>query len=127
MTLTARIGTWIATAVLAALPLGGARADAPTYAGTVADVTPDGRSMTLEVLGPWHGPGTTPSRHRIAVPPGTPVILFERAEVGESGWRGGFAEKPLRPADLRPGDYATVKTHREDGRLIAERVEIVRP
>jgi hypothetical protein len=67
------------------------------------------------------------SRQEVALPDRTPVTLFERSDVAPAGWRGGFAEKPLSAAELRPGDYATVQAHRVDGRFIADDVSVVRP
>ena len=101
--------------------------DAVRLSGTITTVAPQGRAITVDVLGPWHGPNTAASRQEIAVPDRIPVTLFERSDVAPAGWRGGFAEKALSPADLRPGDYATVRAHRVDGRLIADDVGVVRP
>jgi hypothetical protein len=97
------------------------------HAGTITSAQPDGSRITLSVLGPWHGPDTQPKPHVINVPNETPVMLFERAKIGEHGWRNGYAQKSLEPSDLRAGDYATVTMQRRDGRLIAEKIEVVRP
>lgn len=43
------------------------------------------------------------------------------------GLVGLFAERPMKGTDLRPGDYATVPVGREGGKLLAARVEVVRP
>jgi hypothetical protein len=81
----------------------------------------------LSVLAPWSGPDAQPKPHVIMVPSDTPVMLFARTDIGADGWRDGYAQKALEPSDLRAGDYANVSMQRKDGRLIAEKIEVVRP
>lgn len=116
------------------LMLGILLAAGPTWAGTVAKhsgevVSEDlaRHTITLEEMGPWHGPGTKPIRHVVHLTDGTKVELVTRAADGHAPWPGGFTERPLRISGLRTGDYVTVAAEKAGKQMVAASVEVVRP
>jgi len=55
------------------------------------------------------------------------VFAFAAREDVPGGFKGEYFERSLGSTDLRPGDYATVITEREGGRIVATKVVVVRP
>lgn len=103
-------------------------ADRPRQSGTVASIDPAAHTITLEEIGPWHGPTTPPTRRTIPFSPSTRIELVKRsAQPTAGGWPGEYVESPLSPAEVRPGDFATVELAHENGRLVATTIDVVRP
>jgi hypothetical protein len=101
-------------------------AEHPKFSGMVTAVT--ARSITLRELG---GPGPSGNlviSRSFALGPETAMKLAARAEGEEAAeWPGGYKELSLTPADVRVGDFATVEAQRQDSRLTAISVVVVRP
>jgi hypothetical protein len=77
-------------------------------------------------MGPWHPGRTNVKREVFALTPETRVALACRQDVS-GGYLGQWTERPLPASALRVGDFATVTAQREDGRLQATAVVVVRP
>jgi hypothetical protein len=98
------------------------------HSGTIARLSGNGRTITLEELGPWTAGGHARDELSIALEPSTKIELVARSkEAAADQWPGGFKETPLAPSDLRAGDYVTVAAHRNHGRLVALSVTVIRP
>jgi hypothetical protein len=96
------------------------------HTGAIVSENTKRDTITIEEMGPWHGPATRPVRREFHLTPRTTVELAVRKNEPR-GFQGPYVEHPLKAADLRPGDYATVTVEREGGKPIATKVEIVRP
>jgi len=97
------------------------------HSGVVLNVDPNGPTITLEEMGPWTPPDHGLGTRSIGLKPDTTVELAARSnEVDTGGWPGGFRISPLRPTDLQNGDYATVTTDTQDGRLVARSITVIR-
>jgi len=95
------------------------------HVGVVVSV--DQTHITIDEMGPWHGPSTQPMRHVFGLADTTKVALAERTRDGSDGWPWGFSEQSLRRSDLRAGDFVTVTTERRDTGGVAVTVLAVRP
>lgn len=79
-------------------------------------------------MGPWTARNHARDELSIALEPSTKIDLVARSkEAGAGQWPEGFKQKPLSPSDLRTGDYVTVATDRDPGRLVARSVTVIRP
>ena len=98
------------------------------HAGAIVAENMKRDTITIEEMGPWHGPATPLPlvRRQFQLTPSTVVELAVRKDE-PAGYKGAFINQPLKPTDLRPGDYATVTAERENGTVAATKVEIVRP
>jgi hypothetical protein len=115
----------INASVVAAAPAGSATV---RHSGIVTSVDPASGTLTLQEMGPWKSPATKVTQLSIALQPTTTVGLVERSTgVGDGGWPGAYVESPLKPADLRAGDFATVSTVHDGGRLVAVSIDVVTP
>lgn len=92
-----------------------------------AVVAADETHITIEEMGPWHGPATQPSRRTFRWNDTTRIALAERSSEGDGGWRWGFSDKPAQPSDLRIGDFVTVTTEPQGTRVVAVEVLVVWP
>lgn len=92
-----------------------------------AVVAADETQITIEEMGPWHGPSTQPIRRTFGWNDGTRIALAERSSEGEGGWRWGFGDRPGQPSDLHIGDFVTVTIEPRGARLVAVEVLIVWP
>lgn len=114
--------------VLTILALTAAASAESAHSGRIVAIDEATRTITLEELGPAPGETPAPATRTVELSPETRVELYVRAEgAGEADWPGGFAAKPLAPADLRPGDFATVRLEGAAGRPRALAVAVVRP
>lgn len=84
-------------------------------------------TLTLEEMGPWRGPGGGLEREVVTLTSDTRIELAVRSPHAPSGWPSGFAEHALTPEDLKTGDFVTVTAAREDNRLVAAAITVVRP
>lgn len=95
------------------------------HSGTI--IVADAKRITLEEVGPWTAKEPGLIRRSIELTPATKIDQVARAEKAAPGhWPGGFAETPMTVSDLHPGEYATIASHMERGRLVAGQVTIVR-
>jgi len=106
------------------VPSGWASA-AERHSGVVVEA--DETRITIEEMGPWHGPGTQPDRRTFLWSDSTRIILAQRAWDGEDGWRWGFRDQPAEASDLRIGDFVTVTTEPRGSRAVAVEVLVVSP
>ena len=90
-------------------------------------VTVNQTRITIDEMGPWHGPNTRPVRHVFQLAATTKVALAGRTREGANGWAWGFDEEWLRRTDLRPGDFVTVTARRSGDDAVAISVPAVRP
>ena len=98
------------------------------HSGIVTSVDRARGILTLHEMGPWKGPDTKPTQLSIAVQPTTTVDLVQRSAVArDGGWPGAYVESPLKPTDLRAGDFATVSTMHDGTRLVAVSIDLVKP
>ncbi len=97
------------------------------HSGVVVAADPTQRTVTIEEMGPWHGPSTQPTRRVFKLTPDTRIALAERTQDGDLGWPWAFTERALDPSDLRSGDWVTVTTESEGARAVALQVHAVRP
>lgn len=95
------------------------------HSGTI--VRADAKMITLEEIGPWSSKKPGLVRRTIELTPATKIEQVARAKQAAPGqWPGGFAETRMTASDLRPGEYATVVTGMEHGRLVAREITLVR-
>lgn len=116
-------GSASASAVTARTP-----AAAVSHSGVVTSIDPASGTLILEEIGPWTGPATRPVSLSISLTPTTTVELVQRSPVAQAGgWPGGYVDSSVKPADVHPGQFATVSTVRDGARLVARSIEVVRP
>jgi hypothetical protein len=96
------------------------------HSGSIVATNPERDTITISEMGPWHGPGTRPVRREIRLAPATQVAVAKRQDE-PGGFKGRYVDRPLKPADLRIGDYATVTEQPEAGKLVPTKIEVVRP
>lgn len=98
------------------------------HSGTIARLSANGRTITLEEMGPWTAGGHARDELSIALEPSTKIELVARSKQAAAGqWPGGFTETPLAPSDLRAGDYVTVAAEPNHGRVVALSITVIRP
>jgi hypothetical protein len=98
-----------------------------THSGMIVATGRGAKAVTLEELGPWT-PRSRPIKLVIELTPDTKIELVARsAEAAPGNWPGGFRETPLAATELKPGAFATVKTAKRDGRLVAVEITVVSP
>ena len=111
--------------LLTALPAWAAMTE--KHSGVLVAVDPTQQTITIEEMGPWHGPSTSPVRRVFRLASATKIAVAERTEDGNLGWPWAFTERSLGPLGLRAGDHVTVMTEQEGRRADVVRVEVVRP
>jgi hypothetical protein len=113
--------------VLAAAPALAAE-EVEAHSGILTAIDPAHHTLTLSEMGPWRGPVTARTTRSIAITPGTGIELVRRStNPAAGGWPGGYDESPLTPAQLHPGDFATVKVAGQGRQATAVSIEVVRP
>ena len=95
------------------------------HSGTV--VTADESKITIDEMGPWHGPATQPTRRTYQRTGGTKVFMAERTMDGTSGFTWAFKDQPAPVSDPHPGDYVTVTTEPRGAGQVATEVLVVWP
>src|SRR6266568_9484917 len=71
-------------------------------------VAADETKITIDEMGPWHGPATQPTRRTFQRIGGTRVVLAERTMDGANGYPWAFNDQPASVSDPHPGDFVTV-------------------
>lgn len=115
----------MAMVLVAAAPL--CAAEGVKHVGTVVAVDAARQTITLEEAGPSRGPEIRLGKYTARIDPGARVELVERADRGSDGWPGGFVERELRAADVRPGDYASLSVEDRGGKPVVTRIQVIRP
>jgi hypothetical protein len=110
--------------LLLLVPAGWASA-AEKHSGTV--VAADEAQITIEEMGPWHGPGTQPIRRTVKRNASTRVVLAERVSEGADGWRWAFSDRSAESSDPHVGDFVTVTTEPLGSGTVAVEVLVVWP
>jgi len=100
----------------------------PKHSGTIVAVARDAQTITVEEMGPWTGPTTSPLRRTVKLTSQTRIGLAARSTPAPTsgGWPGDFQESPLEATDLRPGDFVTVTATTAGGEVVAESVAVMR-
>jgi hypothetical protein len=102
-----------------------ARAESERLSGTVLGVDVKAGTLVISEVGPWRVTDgeTETARLTVHFGPATRVVRVEREDdVGPTGWPGGYAENLVSIHALRVGDFATVETDRQKGRLTAREI-----
>jgi hypothetical protein len=95
------------------------------HSGTITEVV-DGRIVLDEIV-TWQGPESPGIvRRSIRITPDTAIDLVQRGPWDARTSRPGWSSEPIRPDDLRKGDFVTVTT-RGDETGAAVAVEVIRP
>jgi hypothetical protein len=111
--------------LLTASPLWAASGE--RHSGVVVAADPGKGTITIDEMGPWYGPATTPARRTFQVSPGTRFALAERTSAGNLGWQWAYTERSLEPSEVRTGDFVTITTEPQGTRAVAVLVQAVRP
>lgn len=90
-------------------------------------VSADESRITIDEMGPWHGPATQPSRRTFQRTDSTRIALAERTREGFGGYSWAFNEEPASPTDPHVGDYVTVTTEPRGSGQVATEVVVVWP
>lgn len=100
-----------------------------THSGELVAVSPDRHEVTVKEFGRWDGHHQAIRSLAIRLMPTTSIEAVSRTRQAEPGaWIGGFRESSVTAAELRPGQYVTVKVRADSQhQLTAETVEIIRP
>ena len=98
---------------------------AEKHSGAV--VAADETQITIEEMGPWHGPNTQPIRRTFKWNDSTRVVLAERTLEGADEWPWAFSDESARPSDLHVGDFVTVTTEPRSAGTVAIEVLVVWP
>ena len=110
--------------LLLVAPSGWASA-AEKHSGTV--VAADEAQITIEEMGPWHGPNTQPIRRTFKWNGSTKVVVAERTLEGADGWRWAFSDPSAQRSALHVGDFVTVTTEPRGAGTLAVEVLVVWP
>src|SRR5918996_3068397 len=117
-----RLGRWrcdmkrfavliMAGVVLGTIATGPAGAADTRHSGRVLEVDPTARTLRIEEMKAWTGPGTGTVELALRLTPGAPVFLVARAPgVGPAGWPNAWQEERITLDVLQPGDFVTVTT-----------------
>lgn len=117
----------IASLTLAVLASTAGAAAPQRHSGLLVALDPGAQSITIEEMGPWTGPRTSPIKRSFEVPPATTVEVTRRSHAGSpEGWPGGFAESALAISELCAGNYVTVVADHRDDRWLARSITVVR-
>jgi hypothetical protein len=95
------------------------------HSGTV--VAADDTKITIDEMGPWHGPATQPMRRTFQRTGGTKVVQADRTMDGTNGYTWAFKDQPAPVTDPHPGDYVTVTAEPRGAGQVATEVLVVWP
>lgn len=103
----------------------GAAGQERRHSGVIVGVAVGARTITMREM----GPGSTSHRRTVRLTSQTRIALASRSEDDQTTghWAGAFMESPLKPTDLRPGDFVTVTATGRGDELVARSVDVVRP
>ena len=90
-------------------------------------VAADEARITIDEMGPWHGPAAQPTRRTFQRTASTKIMLAERTKDGTGGWTWAFSDQPAQATDPRPGDFVTVTSEPQGSRQVAIEVLVVWP
>lgn len=121
---------WLVVMVaVAATAAEAAGADTMRHSGTVVAFDKAAGRLVLGEVGPWRVKDgvTRITELRIALLPGTAFVLVKRVPDAATGFPEDWAEAPLDPGALKPGDFVTVECLHQGERLVALKVTATRP
>jgi hypothetical protein len=122
-----RVMAMLVLAILVAVGMPALAGHPSKESGTVTSIDPAARTITLDEMGPWHGPRTATTRHSIVFTPSTRIELVTRSKRPVAGgWPGGYVDSSLSAADVHPGDFVTVEVTHEHGGPVATSIDVVR-
>jgi hypothetical protein len=110
--------------LLLVVPAGWATA-VEKHSGVV--VAADETKITIDEMGPWHGPATQPTRRTYQRTRGTRIVLAERTREGAGGFPWAFNDETAQRADPRAGDFVTVTAEPRGAGQVATDVVVVWP
>jgi hypothetical protein len=102
-----------------------AQAASARHSGRVLAVDPGARTLRIEEMKAWTGPGTGAVELTLRLPAEARVLSVARtAGADAAGWLNAWREEPISLDALRPGDFVTVTT---SGRGDVASLQVVRP
>jgi hypothetical protein len=97
------------------------------HSGTIVEVGPQERMLTMEEMVAWTGPGTGIVKRSVALTADTSINLVKRSDDPNPKAFPGWESSVLKLSDLHPGDFITITTNRQQDRVVAVAIEVVRP
>jgi hypothetical protein len=108
--------------ILAAAPAQGADT---RHSGRVLAVDPSARTLRIEEMKAWTGPGTGTVELSLRLASDAQLLSVTRAPGASlAGWLNAWREAPIGLDAVRPGDFVTVTT---SGRGDVATLQLVRP
>jgi hypothetical protein len=116
----------MATAVASVISPGLAPAADSRHSGRILDIDPSARTVRIEEMKAWTGPGTGISQLALQISPDASLRVVARGTgVDTGGWPNAWQERPITLDALKPGDFVNVtRAERGGGALV---LEVVRP
>jgi hypothetical protein len=112
----------IVVGILAAAPAQGADT---RHSGRVLAVDPSARTLRIEEMKAWTGPGTGTVELSLRLASDAQLLSVARAPGASlAGWLNAWREAPIGLDAVRPGDFVTVTT---SGRGDVATLQLVRP
>jgi hypothetical protein len=112
----------IVVGILAAAPAQGADT---RHSGRVLAVDPSARTLRIEEMKAWTGPGTGTVELSLRLASDAQLLSVTRAPGASlAGWLNAWREAPIGLDAVRPGDFVTVTT---GGRGDVATLQLVRP
>jgi hypothetical protein len=112
----------IVVGILAAAPAQGADT---RHSGRVLAVDPSARTLRIEEMKAWTGPGTGTVELSLRLASDAQLLSVTRAPGASlAGWLNAWREAPIGLDAVRPGDFVTVTT---SGRGDVATLQLVRP
>jgi hypothetical protein len=104
---------------------GPAQAADTRHSGRVLAVDPSARTLRIEEMKAWTGPGTGIVELSLTLASDAQVLSVTRAPGPSlAGWLNAWREAPISLDAIRPGDFVTVTT---GGRGDVATMQVVRP
>jgi hypothetical protein len=102
-----------------------AQAATTRHSGRVLEVDPGARTLRIEEMKAWTGPGTGAVELTLRLTADARVLSLARsAGADAAGWLNAWQEEAISLDVLRPGDFVTVTT---SGRGDVASLQVVRP
>ena len=95
------------------------------HVGPVVSVDSQRDAITIDEMGPWHGPHTRRVRSVYDLTADTKITMLDRRNG--PGGPAASAERRIPMVDIRPGDWANLTLTRDGNHLAVTNVEVVRP
>jgi hypothetical protein len=116
----------MAGVVLGAIAAGPARAADTRHSGRVLEVDPTSRTLRIEEMKAWTGPGTGTVELSLRLSSDAQLLRVTRAPgTSLAGWLNAWQEAPITLDAVRPGDFVTVTTSGRGGAVAT--LQVVQP